>query len=49
MLISDVVQDSPAEKAGIAAGDIITNFDSTKVNNPQDMRIGLPPIVLHDH
>ena len=26
VLISDVVHDSPAEKAGIAAGDIITDF-----------------------
>ncbi|MEK7446933.1 MAG: PDZ domain-containing protein, partial [candidate division NC10 bacterium] len=26
VLISDVVQDSPGEKAGIAAGDIITDF-----------------------
>ena len=26
MLISDVVPDSPAEKAAIAAGDIITDF-----------------------
>ena len=31
MLISDVVQDSPAETAGIAAGDIITDFDTKQV------------------
>ena len=38
VLISDVVQDSPAEKAGIAAGDIITDFDSKKVDTPQDLQ-----------
>jgi len=31
VLISDLVQDSPAETAGIAAGDIITNFDTKQV------------------
>ena len=38
VLISDVVQDSPAEKAGIVAGDIITDFDGKKVDNPQDLQ-----------
>ncbi|MBI3109159.1 MAG: PDZ domain-containing protein [Candidatus Rokubacteria bacterium] len=31
VLISDLVQDSPAETAGIAAGDIITDFDTKQV------------------
>jgi len=38
VLISDVVQDSPADKAGIAAGDIITEFDKKKVDSPPDLQ-----------
>jgi serine protease Do len=38
VLISDVVQDSPAEKAGIVAGDIVTEFDKKKVDSPQDLQ-----------
>ena len=38
VLISDVVQDSPAEKAGIAAGDIIIEFDKKKVDTPVDLQ-----------
>jgi serine protease Do len=38
VLISDVVQDSPADKAGVAAGDIITEFDKKKVDTPQDLQ-----------
>ena len=38
VLISDVVQDSPAERAGIAAGDIVTEFDKKKVDSPQDLQ-----------
>jgi len=38
VLISDVVQDSPAEKAGIVAGDIVTEFDKKKVESPQDLQ-----------
>jgi serine protease Do len=38
VLISDVVQDSPAEKAGIKAGDIITEFNGKKVDTPQDLQ-----------
>ncbi len=37
-LIADVVQDSPAEKAGIASGDIIIEFDKKKVDQPQDLQ-----------
>src|SRR5262250_1989081 len=38
VLISDVVQDSPAERAGIAAGDIVIEFDKKKVDTPQDLQ-----------
>jgi len=38
VLISDVVQDSPAERAGIGAGDIVTEFDKKKVESPQDLQ-----------
>ena len=37
-LISDVVQDSPAETAGIAASDIITDFDTKKVDTPRELQ-----------
>jgi serine protease Do len=38
VLISDVVQDSPASKAGLLAGDIIVEFDGKKVDSPQDLQ-----------
>jgi len=38
VLISDVVQDSPAERAGITAGDIVTEFDKKKVETAQDLQ-----------
>jgi serine protease Do len=38
VLISDVVQDSPADRAGIAAGDIVIEFDRKKVDTPQDLQ-----------
>jgi serine protease Do len=38
VLIADVVQDSPADKAGITAGDIILEFDGKKVDTPQDLQ-----------
>jgi serine protease Do len=38
VLISDVVQDSPAERAGVAAGDIVIEFDKKKVDTPQDLQ-----------
>jgi serine protease Do len=38
VLISDVVQDSPAAKAGILAGDIIIEFDRKRVDSPQDLQ-----------
>ncbi len=33
-----MVQDSPAERAGIAAGDIVIEFDKKKVDSPQDLQ-----------
>src|SRR5215470_1132827 len=38
VLVADVVQDSPASKAGINAGDIIVEFDKKKVDTPQDLQ-----------
>jgi serine protease Do len=38
VLISDVVEGSPAEKAGLAAGDIIVEFDRKKVESPQELQ-----------
>jgi serine protease Do len=38
VLIADVVQDSPASRAGIAAGDIIVEFDGKKIDSPQDLQ-----------
>ncbi len=38
VLLSDVVQDSPAAKAGLIAGDIIQEFDGKKVDTPQDLQ-----------
>ncbi len=38
VLVSDVVQDSPAAKAGIIAGDIVVEFDKRKVDTPQDLQ-----------
>jgi len=37
-LIGDVVEDSPAEKAGIQAGDIIVEFDGKEVIDPTSLR-----------
>ena len=38
VLISDVVQDSPAAVAGITSGDIIIEFDKKKVDSPQELQ-----------
>jgi len=38
VLISDVVQDSPAAAAGILSGDIIIEFDRKKVDSPQELQ-----------
>ena len=40
-LVSQVIPDSPAEKAGIKAGDIILSFNDEKIQNSSD----LPPLV----
>ena len=38
VLISDVMQASPAASAGIASGDIIVEFDRKKVESPQELQ-----------
>jgi serine protease Do len=37
-LVSNVTDDSPADKAGIKAGDIITEYDGRKVARTEDLR-----------
>lgn len=37
VLVSEVVEDSPAEKAGLKAGDIITKVDDKKIENAGDL------------
>jgi serine protease Do len=38
VLIADVVKDSPADKAGLVAGDVLMEFDGKKVEVPQDLQ-----------
>ena len=38
MLVSSVADDSAAAKAGIKAGDVITNFNGSAVGDPQELR-----------
>jgi predicted metalloprotease with PDZ domain len=38
VLISGVEEDSPAEKAGIKEGDVITSFNGTRVTSPDELR-----------
>jgi len=38
VLIADVVKDSPADKAGLVAGDVLMEFDGKKVDAPQDLQ-----------
>ena len=45
-LVGDVVEDSPAEKAGIQRGDVITEYDGKDVADPSSLRntvAGTPP------
>lgn len=37
VIVSEVMKDSPAEKAGIKPGDIILAFDTTQINQPQKL------------
>jgi serine protease Do len=37
-LVGDVVEDSPAEKAGIRRGDVIIEYDAKEVNDPSTLR-----------
>jgi serine protease Do len=36
-LVADIVKDTPAEKAGIKSGDIITEFDGKPVRDPNEL------------
>ena len=38
VLIADVVKDSPADKAGLVAGDVLMEFDGKKLEAPQDLQ-----------
>lgn len=38
VLIGDVVEDSPAEKAGIQRGDVITEYDGREATDPTNLR-----------
>jgi serine protease Do len=38
VLVSSVTDDSAAAKAGLKAGDVITNFNGSTINDPQDIR-----------
>jgi serine protease Do len=38
LLVSDVVPDSPAKKAGIQDGDILTEFDGKKIKDAEEFR-----------
>ena len=45
-LVGDVVEDSPAEKAGLQRGDVIVKYDGKEVNDPSTLRnmvAGTPP------
>jgi len=45
-LVGDVVEDSPAEKAGMQRGDVIIEFDGKEVTDPSSLRnsvAGTPP------
>jgi C-terminal processing protease CtpA/Prc len=57
VLVSGVEEDSPADKAGIEEGDIITKFDGQKVASPEELRSAVQTLdpgeeatveVLHD-
>lgn len=37
-LVGDVVENSPAEKAGITRGDVIISYNGTRINEPNELR-----------
>jgi serine protease Do len=38
VLVADVIQESPANRAGLQAGDILLEFDGKKIEAPQDLQ-----------
>jgi serine protease Do len=38
VLVGDVIEDSPAEEAGLVRGDVIVEVNQTKVNTPQELQ-----------
>jgi C-terminal processing protease CtpA/Prc len=44
VLVSEVEKDTPAEKAGVKAGDVITKIDGEIVESPSDLRE-----IIRDH
>ena len=38
VLVSSVTDNSAAAKAGVKAGDVITSFNGSTINDPQDLR-----------
>jgi serine protease Do len=38
VLVADVIQESPANRAGLQAGDILLEFDGKKIETPQDLQ-----------
>lgn len=43
VLVSDVTRDSPAERAGIKRGDVITEVNGSEVNSPDRLWNLMPP------
>lgn len=41
VLISEVLEDSPAEKSGLSAGDIIVQINETDINNARELTIAI--------
>jgi serine protease Do len=49
VLVRAVTKNSPAEKAGLKAGDIIVKVDDRKVTNPRDISAALRAMAREKH